>query len=304
MTQDPSPLPPGIPESFVSLEERPLSRKAKRRAKYAHQRRHTPWVEQKRSVRSSQTVSMRWRILTDPNGAGVFTTHDILPGSTEWPGEPPGTWTPHAWADFFFLSRRPTADGVFYNAMALTALEEACEAIEEMAREAIAAQMSEEDRQASRIRMFTRRLSGGGREIRFPSDQGLESLGGLTRYGAMAQWLRERWKDLPGLAPVRPRAQIDREYAFGVGLHLTTAEISVDTLSLPRIIAEFLDRGEVPYEDDPVDLERHLDLLQARMRAALWRWDARQATFEGREIPDPDEDAINFLSTQTNAVRV
>ena len=261
-------------------------------------------MEKKRRLRASEAVALRWKIKTDPNGAGVFTTHDILPGSIEWPGNPPGSWPPHAWADFYFMSNRPVREGIFYNAMARTALEAAGEAIEEMAEQVVDEMMSPKDREASKIRAFTRKIPSGGSEMVFAPDVGLESLGGLTKFGAQAQWLREQWDDLPDLVKIHPKAEIDNEYQFGIGLHIITAEISVDTLSLPRIIEKFLERGEQAYEDDPIELEPLLGLLNARLKAQLWQWDSRQARFEGKDPPELDNDLLGFFGTNTNAIRI
>lgn len=304
MSQDQYTPPEGFSEDTLFQKDADLPRDIKRMRKYAHQRKGKTWEEKKRRHRAREAVALRWKIKTDPNGAGVFTTHDILPGSAEWPGNPPGSWDPHAWADFYFMSRRPVREGIFYNAVAQSALAAAVEKIEEMAEQAVKDKMSPQDREASRIRTFTRPLDNGMTEMVFAPDIGLDSLGGLTKYGAQAQWLRQHWDDLPEMVKICPKAEIDREYQFGLGLHLTTEEISVDTLSLPRIIEQFLDRGEVEYEDDPVDLTAIWGLLAAHLKATLWRWDSRQAQAEGRDPPELDEELTGFLNTKSNAIRL
>lgn len=305
MTTDNTPFQP--PEGYVedALFRGELSdeRWLKRRRKYRAQERKPTFLQLSRQVRRSRTVSLGWRIRTDPNGAGVFTSRDILPGSREWPGEPPGAWAPHAWADFYFLSRKPKRCGLFYNAYAKTAWEQACGDIEEMAQAAVEAMMTPEDLEATRLRAFSKPRADGGSEMIFAPDRGADSLGGLTRQGAQAQWLRERWDQLATLVEVKTNAVLDTDYQHGVGLHLIVPDRSVDTRTIPLIIERFLDRGEVAFEDPAMDLSEQLDLVQARMQATLWRWDRRQAELEGKDMPEPDQALWPFFDTQSNALR-
>lgn len=296
--------PEGYTEDSLFRSNKGEERWLKRSRKYAHQRERPTFLELDRRKRRDMAVSLRWRIRTDPNGQGVFTTHDILPGAREWPGDPPGTWEPHAWADFYFMSSRPVREGIFYNAYAVTALEKAAKTIEKMAEKAVKSQMSEEDLEATRLRAFSKPLAKGGSSMIFAPDVGAPSLGGLTQYGAQADWLRKRWNDLPSLVQVQPRAEMDIGYQYGVGLHLVVPEISVDTLTLPEIINQFISRGEDSFEDPPIDLTAHVELLQKRLAATLWMWDRRQAKYEGKEAPELDEALYPFLHTSSNAIRI
>jgi hypothetical protein len=304
MDQDDFLPPEGFTEDFLFSGRDTPSRRMKRRRKFAHQRRRPTYLELDRQTRRSKAVSLRWRIASDPDGQGVFTTHDILPGSRDWPGTPPGTWAPHAWADFYFMSRKPISQGLFYNAYAKTALEAAALAIEKMAETEVLAKLTEEEQHATRLRSFGKPNADGGSTMIFAPDVGVPSLGGLTKRGAQAQWLREHWDQLATLVEIHPSAELDTQYERGIGLHLIVPETSVDTLTLPHIIKAFLDRGEVAYEDPAIDLAPHLELLKKRLGATLWRWEKQQAEHEGREMDEPDESLWPFFDTHSNAIRM
>lgn len=82
--------PEGFEEDFLGGKGMETPRWLKRAQKFDHQKKRPTFLELDPRVRRNLAVSMRWRIRTDPNGAGVFYTQDILPGSREWPGEPHG----------------------------------------------------------------------------------------------------------------------------------------------------------------------------------------------------------------------
>lgn len=304
MTQDTFQPPEGFVEDTFWYGGGGTPRWLKKSRKFAHQKKRPTFLELDRKTRRNLAVSMRWRIRTDPNGAGVFHTHDYLPGSKEWPGDSSGQWAPHAWADFYFMSAKPISQGLFYNVYAKTSLEAAAEAIEEMAEEAVKAQMSEADRKATRLRSFSKENPGGGSTMVFAPDVGAESLGGLTRQGAQAKWLRERWEELHTLVQIKPKAEIEKDYQYGVGLHMIVPQISVDTRTIPEIIEQFIARGEVAYEDPAFDLSAHIDVLRLRLGATMWRWDNVQARAEGREMEEPAEELWPYFDTQSNAIRI
>lgn len=314
MTEDNFQLPEGYEEDdFFSFLDKKPSRRSKRRVKYARQLRknRVPFGQRPAKVRRAKTVSLAWRIRSDANGRGVFYSRDILPGSREWPFED-GKTHHHAWANFVFLSRRPRREGVIYNAYAITALEKAAQEIEEKAGLVVEEQISEEDKALGRERVYSKRLPDGGVSMVFAPHRGLPSLGGLTKEGAKAKWLRENWEKLSELVEVRTKVELDPEYVYGLGVHLVVGQTSVDCQSIPQIIEDFLDRYDASVDLNKrlseqggvVDLSEIIDLLRVRMRATLWRWDYTQATAEGREMDKPDEELWPYFDTHSNAVRM
>lgn len=297
--------PEGFTEDslFSRRADKPVPRWLKRRRKYRHQQKNVVFEKLPRPYRRAKAVSLRWQIRTDPNGQGVYTTHDILPGSRDWPAHEDGTLAPSYWADLYFMSARPIREGRFYNAVATSVVMVAVREIEDLAEAAIKAQLSEEDREASRLRAFSR-PSKSGSEMIFATRVGLSSLGGLTRQGAQAQWLRDRWDQLATLVEVRPSAEFLPDYAYGIGLNLVSDQATVDTRTLPAIVQQFLARGEVAYTDEPVDLVLYLDAIRGLLGTILWRWDAHQARAEGREPEEPDEALHPYFHFESKPIRL
>lgn len=260
------------------------------------------FLDRPRKIRRSMVVGLGWKIRTDPNGQGIFFTRGILPGSRDWPVEA-GQVPVHAWADFLFLSSRPKRDGIFYQAYALTAWEKAAQAIEELAQKNVEALLTDEERNQPRSRSFWKNNSDGSVSLVFSPEKTYESLGGLTKQGAQAKWLRENWDNLLELVKVNSEVKIDKEFSYGVGLDFVVDKITVDSFTIPEIISEFIERGEEAY-CDPVDLAKYRDVLEKRMRASLWRWDYAQANSEDREMEQPDEDLRDFFDTHSNAIRM
>lgn len=76
------------------------------------------------------------------------------------------------------MSRKPLREGLYYNAMAQSVPMVAAHAIEQRAKEAIQARMSEQELlEEDRPRVFSKRLRDGGRSMVFAPDTGVESPG-------------------------------------------------------------------------------------------------------------------------------
>lgn len=284
------------PEGFQSFESM-RSRRSKRR------RRHDRPVfdDLPKHHRRSQAVSIGWRIKTDPNGRGVFLTHDYLPGSLDWPVSEGGQVH---WADIFFLSAAGARTGIIYNATIHTLVMRLAETIEEKVEEAVDAMLSDEDRVKSQTRMFLRKIPGKSlSETLFAPRQALASLGGLTLEGGRAKWLREHWDQLASLATLGESAKILPGYTYGTGLSLTTAQSNLTAQAVVEAITDFRARGEQEY-DIPVDFETQRKSVEAMLRGKLWRWDCSQATVEGKEAPPAPQDDDMIIGYESNAIRV
>jgi hypothetical protein len=280
------------------------SRKQKQRRRLpAHLDPKTPsFMDLPRSKRRDAAASMGWRIRSDVDGSGVFTSHQILPGSRDMPNKD-GTQASH-WADFYFMSSQPLRAGIFYNAYAQTVPMHVAERIADMAEEAIESRLSPEDQARDQIRSFSRKTRHG-REMVFAPHPILESLGRQTRDGAQAQWLNEHWPQLSTLVEARPHANIKLDYNYGIGLEMLVAKQTLDVVTIPEVIADFRARGEVAYTDDALDLAEFLPAIETLLRVKLWRWQAADARARGEAPPDiTDPDVLHAFGFESQPIRM
>lgn len=292
-----------VPDDFLS-SGRVLSRRQKLRRKFCRQKQaYTAFIHLPRRVRRSMTVAMGWRIKSDPNGRGVFHSRDVLPGSKEWPDvENTGKVQ---WADLYLLANTPQPDR-FFNVTLTTVSMTWAHAITEHVEAIIEGKLTAGERKRGRARPYVRPLPGGGSEMIFAPHCGLDSLDGLTISGAQAKWLREHWPELATLVrPVGESARLAKDYAFGVGLSLVTAEPTLSVDSIARAVAVFRERGEQDYEAPPEDFETHRASIEAMLKGSLWHWDASEARSRGEGRPaDPSEDVLLLMGHESNAIRM
>ncbi|HEX7324307.1 MAG TPA: hypothetical protein VF292_02995 [Rhodanobacteraceae bacterium] len=235
-------------------------------------------------------MSLRWRIRCDPNGAGVFTTDQILPGGTYLDGTKlvhvPETPAAH-WADVHFLSLRHARSGLLYNATVLSALRAAVDDAENWADDRVDAQLTD-DEKASLIHplVFEPAGSGTSRLVPAPATR-LERFGHRTQHALRADAL-EAW--LPQYAGVRLGARLEPDYAYGQGLTLILPT-SLTVASIADGVRAFLAGGERIGLGDPVPptdqiLACELPTLIAQL-AGWERWlDRREC---GEDAGDPPE---------------
>lgn len=299
------------PDGFIEgdfLKNYRASRQAKRSAKYAHHRRKdfkpTPFLDLPRTQRRDLAASLNWRIRSDPNGQGVFTTHGILPGSREYPlFDEHGQRNISVWANFLFMAKAPLREGKFFNAMATSVLREAVERLEDLAEEAITERLSEEDKPNSGRRSFFQERSDGSTVTVLAPSVGLPSLDGLTKSGAQAAWLRERWDRLEELVSIQPHVELDFSYGHGIGVDFLVDMPFVDTETIPTLIKQFHQDGESARLEPPVDLTKYAQPLRDLMETVLWRWDADQARAEGSPEPDASPTVQRLYDFRSQGVR-
>lgn len=264
----------------------------------------TPFLDQPRTVRRDKAASKNWRIRTDPNGQGLFTTHQILPGSRELPLiDQNGAPNLNFWANFYFASMRPLREGRLFYATAQTVAKQAVDVLLEMAKTHVDHQLTPVDRRNQRPRYSYTRLKNGGMEMTSTTHPRLESLGGLTVGGAKATWLRQHWNDLETLVALHPHARFDLSYSQGIGVLFLVDEDSLDCQTIPALIERFRRGGEQPYEDPAVDLKKHGQRLRQLLGTHLWRFDAQQAEAEGREPPKLADELVNLWDYESHGIR-
>ena len=275
------------PEGFSEddmFSDNPLSRDIKRMRKYAHQRKKKKhFLQLTRTKRRKMTASVGWRIRSDANGRGIFTSHQVIPGSFEYPLEPGEKGA--GWVDFYCLSAQPLRMGIFYNGYARTVAMEIIDRMEELATAAAKALLSEEDRKADRPRAFRKRIRSGGSQMVFAPSPTFEALGGLTSRGFAGQWLLDHLDKIDECISVRPHAHLKTDYAFGIGLEMLVASPGITVDSLAQEIEKFQLRGEIAYEDEPIDLTPYLPNARDHLEDSAWsllRMDAN-----ARNLPDP-----------------
>lgn len=283
------------------------SRRSKRLQKYRHQKKKydpEPFLSLPCPRRRDMTASLGWRIQSDPNGRGIFHTHGILPGSREWPLlDEAGQRNVSLWASFLFLSSAPLRQGRFFNATAYSVLHQAVEKLEELAEEAVLAQVPDQEKSLLEPRQFFQTYANGSISTLSAPDEGIPSLGGLTRAGAQAAWLRERWEKLEELVSIAPEAALDFSYGHGIGVRFVVDQPYVDTETIPLIIQAFRERGEQGYVDPPVDLKRYAKPLRELLEPTLWRWDSTQARAEGNPEPKPSDAVLRLYDFRSQAIR-
>lgn len=287
------------PEGFVSFDDEARRHRARRRRVH----KHPVFDELPLSVRRNRAVALGWRIKSSPNGAGIFSSHDILPGSLRWPEEDGGQVQ---WADILFLPQAGHKPGRIFNAtiytLALRMVEKVCDHVEET----IDARISPADREAARMKMFTRRIPGADMsEMIFSPHRPLPSLGGVTREGAQADWLRDQWENLEAMcAPCQESAAFLPGYAYGTGMDLVTAHTNLTVSNIVSAIEQFRATGEIAYEH-PVDFATQRQTVEAILLGKIWRWDCVEAKAQGAEEPPiPQGHAGALLGHESNAIDI
>ena len=265
----------------------------------------TPFLDQPRTQRRDRAASMNWRIATDPNGRGLFTTHQILPGSRELPlVDGDGLPNLNFWANFHFASVRPLREGRLFYATAKTLTYQAVNDLLEMAEAHVEQQLTPVDRRNQQPRYSYTPLKDGGVEMTSTAHPRLESLGGLTVGGAKAAWLRQHWDDLESLVTLCPSAVFHPDYSQGIGVHFLVDLDTIDCDTIPAIIERFRRGGEQAYEDPAVSLKKYGSRLREILEVHLWHFDAQQAEAEGRDRPAPPREAVCRLADyQSQGIR-
>lgn len=289
-------------EQHASMSTMAKRQRAHRRKWYEP----TPFLDLPRSKRRDMAASMGWRIQSNPNGGGLFVTNQILPGDRERPlFDLSGHRDLSLWAHFYFKSQRPLRDGVFFYATANTVTKVAVEALLKLAEDHVNGLLTEEERKPNLDLFRYKRLPNGNWQQRqtlaYPT---FESLGGLTKDGAKAVWLRQHWHELESLVSLSPVAGLDYSYPRGIRVEFVVDLDTVDRQTIPVIIERFRQKGEQGYIDEPVDLTRYGKRLRELLEVHLWHMDRIQTQAEGKPGPEqPREEVVRVADYQSQPIR-
>lgn len=203
----------------------------------------TTYAERSRSQRWDAYVSLRWRIARDPNGRGIFTSHQVLPGGRYDNGDAFITVPKDdasSWADITFLSRRRAGGGWFYNTTVRTAAMALADAAEGEMFDRVHDMLDEGERALAFQRPeFVRR---GRYYEMLPPPRPVLARYGMTVQGLYAEALDAIVRE--GTVEVTTGGHFEEDYVYGQGLTLTVDEDNLCIDTLARVARAFLDGGE------------------------------------------------------------
>ena len=227
--------------------------------------RFTPFLDKPRGFRRDRFVALRWKIRQDPNGRGVYTCRHMMNGGL-YDGEVYQAPGDSHWHDFRFLSRRHARQGVVYTATVRTALMAALDEAEEYAWNKEREVLTPEEYATA---YPPPEWSPAGRGLYTMKPRTLptfEHLGGVTTWGLRARFLREALDHLP---VIRPYCRLDRQYKTGLGAIFVVDAPRLTIDSLATLVEDFWDRGEVAYQDTPVDFSPANPVNHQALRAMV-----------------------------------
>jgi len=258
------------------------------RRQFKHVRERSPsktsskdwFINQKRRTRRTKAIAQRWRITQDRNGGGVFTSDQYIPGSPDWEKSfgplNADSATTH-WADIFFMSKRPIRDGVFYNATIVTIADHLKEELEEEAWEYADSLLTPQQQDTAW------NFGGGLNGMRRSQHPTFEEFGGRTHYGAQSQYMQRV------LAKIEERTvyvscTIEKDYCYGVGVHMVSDSPSLTMHSIIQDIERFHQMDEHNFKL-ATDITPHLPAIRALLRSSIESFERLDA--RSRNLPEP-----------------
>lgn len=243
-------------------------------------RREDWFVNQKRRTRRTKAIAQRWRITQDHNGGGVFSTDQYIPGSPDWVKAygplTEDSATTH-WADIFFMSNRPIRDGVFYNATIVTIADHLKEELEEEAWNYADSLLSPQQQDAAW------NFGGGLNGMLRSQHPTFEEFDGRTHYGAQSQYMQNVLANLEQRT-VYVSCTIEKDYCYGVGLHMVSDSPSLTMHSIIQDIHRFQELGEQNFKL-ATDITPHLPAIRALLRSSIESFERLDA--RSRNLPEP-----------------
>lgn len=202
-------------------------------------KKHIPFVALPRHKRRNAVVRLGWQIARQADGQS-FWTHHLL----EDPEDPQRV---HGWVDVCFLG----ADRfTLWNAEFITTALAAEDEIHERSFKAACAQLSPEEIEnefAMEWETVPRKYPGAMRAKRmvFRPARHYPQFDGRT-FRQECERLEAHYlaTDPPRIAE---RFAVDRDYAYGIGLHAVVAETNLDRAAIERTIQRFRELGETDW---------------------------------------------------------
>jgi hypothetical protein len=229
-------------------------------------RRHRPFVRQTFSSLSNHQqrdlyVRLRSKIKqTQSIYSPLFTSHVLI----ESDRQPIG----HQWMDLYFLG----LDGrTIWNTTLRTANQAYWDAVDDLARDQAEALCPYALADNPPHRWFQPVYGPTGRLLHYvmPEAPKEVAFGGLTRF----EFMRQRastliQKDAGDMVQIHEQFDIDRGYAYGIGLHAVIDVPSIDVQAIDAFIQRFRSMGELPWRcEAPVPRLR----LPSDTLEVLWR---------------------------------
>jgi hypothetical protein len=241
----------------------------------------TLFVDKKRSQRRDAFISLRWKINREAEGAGLFTTRIVLPGSVEWAKMSEedksmfGVTNMHGEARF--LSRANATSGWLYHGDFRTIPLAVFDKLEELVS----------GRVNDRIKAAGLSMSDVSPGIRFGPKQGSgknatyemldtkmdthDVFNGKTLWGGEAEeWSKITRSDWGRLAA---GYQIDTSCPSGVDLWAVVPERNIDLAAVERSILQFLELGEHEVELEEDNSKETADVIQGMIDEQVKRLD-------------------------------
>ena len=214
-------------------------------------KKHHPFTALPRHRRSEAVVSLKGKIRRDAGQyGGLFTSHLVL----SEPGRPDLYCQ---WFDFYF----PGKDRfTLWNAFIKTARQAFWDAAHELAHERTASMLTREERKAdSRMEFEPADVSNTGKILSYRLVERepvrYDKLGGLTFY---EHWEKVESEIVRSEPPaIHESFEIDRSYAYGIGLQIVLDVDVIDRAAIESAITRFREIGEVGWQSpNPVACER------------------------------------------------
>lgn len=211
-------------------------------------RKYTPYSELSPRRRRDAFIRLRGRVLGDtPTFGGKFTSHQIL-------DEPERPALFNQWFDFLFLG---LDERTIWNAEIITARRHSWDKVKSLAWDRTTALMSEEE-QAAEFKLEFEPIvhhRRKGYRLKPRERRNYAAFGGLTFEEYIEQVAAGIIRDEP--PPVHESFRTDREYRYGIGLHIVVDAEEIDREVIETTIARFQDQGEADWTaPEPVSCER------------------------------------------------
>ncbi len=255
----------------------------------------TPFSRRSPRYQRREAILLAKKIHSDPLGRGVFTFNPLPPSPYKYPPRAALNHIGSVNVLFMKSGQRPT---LFFNAYIRTVGTVLANLIVDQANHAINVMLSEQDAANYDGRVFSRPLPSGGFEMLFPPPIAYPSLGGLTRAGAKAAWLRSQWDNRADLCRISQSATLYHEYRNGIGLELITAQPDLSTDGILAAISTFRANRERKYTLAVESFANHAKIIDALLLDQLWHWDCAKAKPNGAKpppLPQPAADLIRSL---------